>query len=60
MTCTPIPKGLHIVGDLIVCDSDWRVWEAPPERKKLVYDEVTGDVLAGEYRCKRVFPQESE
>jgi hypothetical protein len=59
MSCTPIPTGLKIVEHLIVCDSDWRVWEAPDfEPLTLVYDEVSGCVLADGQVCDRVFPPE--
>jgi hypothetical protein len=58
--CTPIPENLQIVDHLIICSSDWRVWEAPPDdvQGELIYDEPTGDVLVGDIRCHRVWPAE--
>ena len=55
--CTPFPEELHCVGHLILCNSDFRIWEAPVEDYKgpMEYIEATGELNCNGIICPRVW-----
>lgn len=57
--CTKCPEGLHVIAYMILCDNDFRVWEAPREGYDgpMKYDEMSGDMDCAGRLMPRIWPE---